>query len=131
MSRPLLAWLPAVLWAAGIYWLSSRPTLPAPSLPGFDKAAHFAAYAVLGWLLAFAAERARLPLAVAAGLGLLYGATDELHQAYVPGRSAELADWLADAAGVAAAVFLYSRWRARRTAARRAPAPGEPPPLRA
>ena len=111
MTR-LLAWIPAVAWAAVIFALSSRPRLPGPGLPGFDKAAHFAAYALLAWLLAFATERSRLPVAVAVVLALLYGAADEVHQAFVPGRSPDVLDWFADAAGVAAATFVYVRRRA-------------------
>lgn len=128
-GRPA-AWLPAIVWAGAIFHLSSLPTVPAPSIPGVDKALHFAAYAVLGWLLAFAADRSRLPLAAAVVLGLAYGVTDEIHQMYVPGRSPDLLDWIADAAGVAAATFLYARRLARR-AARPGGARGEAPFLRA
>lgn len=122
--RRALPWLPAAAWAATIYWLSSRRTLPGPEVPYFDKVAHFGAYAVLGALLAFAADRSRVPLAVAVVLGLLYGASDEIHQVYVPGRSPDVLDWAADAAGVAAACFLYFRWRSRRAAARSAAGAG-------
>ena len=55
---------------------------------------------------------------MAAVLGVLYGATDEIHQMYVPGRSPDVLDWFADAAGVAAACFLYTRWRCAARAAR-------------
>lgn len=115
--RRVLAWLPAVAWAATIYWLSSRPTVPAPEIPNVDKVAHFGAYAVFGALLSFAAERSRLPVLAAVAIGVLYGASDEIHQMYVPGRSPDVLDWAADAAGVTAACFLYTRWRSRRAAA--------------
>lgn len=125
MTRRLLPWVPAVLWAGVIFWLSSRPSLPAPDVPYVDKAAHFGAFALLGALLAFAADRSvtgspRRPLALAAGLGVLYGALDEVHQMYVPGRSPDVLDWAADAAGVAAACVLYSLWRSRRAPAKAA-----------
>lgn len=120
--RRLLAWLPAVVWALVIFNLSARPRLPGPDVQGIDKVAHFGAYAVLGWLLVRAADRSGLPLAVGLVLGVLYGATDEIHQMFVPGRSPDVMDWVADAAGVAAATFVYTRLRARRAAAR----PGEP-----
>lgn len=111
MTR-LRAWIPAAVWAGVIFYLSSRPRLPGPELPGIDKAAHFAAYALLAWLLIFATERSRLPLAVAVVLALVYGVTDEIHQMYVPGRSPDVLDWFADAAGVAAATFVHVRRRA-------------------
>ncbi|HEX6370988.1 MAG TPA: VanZ family protein [Longimicrobium sp.] len=114
--RRLAAWLPALAWALVIFNLSAQPRLPGPGVPGFDKVAHFGAYALLGWLLVRAADRSLLPLAVGAVLGVLYGATDEIHQMYVPGRSPDVMDWFADAAGVAAATFVYTRLRARRTA---------------
>lgn len=121
MTRRLLPWLPAAAWAGVIFYLSSRSTLPVqPRIPYFDKVAHFSAYAILGALLAFAADRARLSLVAAVALGLLYGASDEVHQAFVPGRSPDVLDWAADAAGVLAACFLYTRWRSRRAAARAA-----------
>lgn len=114
--RRVLPWLPAAAWAATIFWLSSRPTLPAPDVANLDKAAHFGAYAVLGGLLAFAAHRSRLPVGFAIVLGVLYGASDEVHQMFVPGRSPDVLDWAADAAGVVAACLLYNHWRSRRAA---------------
>jgi VanZ family protein len=115
--RRVLPWLPALAWAAAIYALSSQPRVPAPDIANFDKVAHFGAYGLLGVLLAFAAERSRLPLLAAVVLGVLYGASDEIHQMYVPGRSPDVLDWAADAAGVVTACFLYTRWRSRRAAA--------------
>jgi len=35
-----------------------------------------------------------------------YGIFDEVHQMYVPGRSAELKDWIADVAGVLLAIAI-------------------------
>ena len=120
--RPVLSWVPAAAWAGVIFWLSSRRTLPGPELPYFDKVAHFGAYAVLGGLLAFATDRSRVTVIVAVALGLLYGASDEIHQMFVPGRSPDVLDWAADAAGVITACYLYTRWRSRRAAH---PAAGE------
>jgi VanZ family protein len=129
--RRLLAWLPAVAWAAVIFNLSSQSRLPGPDAPGFDKVAHFGAYALLGWLLVRAADRSLLPLALGAVLGVLYGAADEIHQMYVPGRSPDVMDWVADAAGVIAATFVYTRLRVRRAAARRGAAGAKAPSLSA
>lgn len=112
-----MAWLPAAAWAATIFWLSSRSSVPGPELPYIDKVAHFGAYAVLGALLAFAADRSRVPLLLAVGVGLAYGASDEVHQMFVPGRSPDVLDWAADTAGVLTACLLYTRWRSRRAAA--------------
>lgn len=116
MTRALLAWAPALAWAAALWMASSLPTVPGPDFPAADKVMHFAAYAVLGGLLAFGAARSGTPPVAAIALGLLYGAVDEVHQAFVPGRAPDPLDWLADAAGILAAVHLFTRWRARRAA---------------
>ena len=117
MSGRLLRWLPALAWASAIFWLSSQQMLvEAPWALGWDKLHHCTAYAVGGAAFAYAL-RGRLPwLAVA--LGVLYGASDEVHQWFVPGRHADVRDWVADAVGAVAGVFLYRSflsWRARRT----------------
>jgi VanZ family protein len=102
------AWAPAVVWAAVLFLFSSRPTLPTDLGGGLDKVAHFGAYAVLGLLLAQGALTSRLAWGWPVLLGLAYAASDEIHQHFVPGRSPDVADWAADALGVAAGcLFLY------------------------
>jgi len=97
-----------ILWCGIIYLLSDRPTLPMPMLfPMQDKVNHFIAYAVMG-VLAFRAVRHRFggnTLWIASLLFCsLYGVSDEYHQSFVPGRMSEVADWLADTLGAAAAI---------------------------
>ena len=107
MRRTLVRWLPAVAWAALIFYLSSRQTLPEPPGPlGWDKLQHALGYGAGGFLLARAAGVRGRGLAIAIALGLLYGASDEVHQAFVPGRNRDVHDWLADALGVAAGAFI-------------------------
>ncbi|HEX5726497.1 MAG TPA: VanZ family protein [Longimicrobiaceae bacterium] len=113
MSRRLRGWGPALLWAAVLFWLSSRPTVPGPDLPGLDKLAHFAAYALLGALLSHGARRSGVAAPWIVGAGWLYALSDEVHQGFVPGRSPEAADWLADAVGVLFGIFVHTRWLAR------------------
>jgi VanZ family protein len=104
--RAVLALLPAVAYAAAIYWLSSRPN-PFPFLPAllWDKLLHALEYAVLAALLVPALRSLGLapPRAfwVALAAASAYGASDEIHQAFVPGRLADVLDWLADSAGAA------------------------------
>lgn len=114
MTRVLGAWVPALVWAAVIFAASSRPRLPVDLELGLDKVAHFGAYTVLGLALAHGQLRSGWPWAAALLLGLLYAASDELHQSLVPGRSPDLADWIADAFGTGAGVLLYHRWHRRR-----------------
>lgn len=107
MRRAVAAWGPAVLWATVIFVVSDQPVVPLPKVHHGDKLGHFAAYLLLGFLLARGAAFSGLGSAWTVALGLLYGASDEFHQAFVPGRSVELGDWIADALGVAAGTLLY------------------------
>jgi VanZ family protein len=43
-------------------------------------------------------------------IGTAYGATDEWHQSFVPGRQADAADVLADALGALAAAGAVRAW---------------------
>lgn len=121
MNGRLGRWIPALLWAATVFWLSSRSRLvELPYALGWDKLQHCAAYAVGGAAFAHAVGmRGRGPWAAVA-LAVLYGALDELHQWFVPGRNSDARDWLADAVGALAGVFIYRTylsWRGRRVAA--------------
>ena len=107
MTSSVRAWLPAVAWGAIIFVVSSRPRLPVALVSNTDKLAHFAVYAVLGALLARGQVASGISVRVAAALGLLYAASDEWHQSFVPGRSADPADWVADALGVLAGLAIY------------------------
>jgi VanZ family protein len=121
------SWGPVVVLMAAIFQASSLESLE--SLPGdvSDKAGHFAAYALLGTLALRATARGRWAgvtarAAMAAwAVCLAYGASDELHQRLVPGRTMALDDWVADAAGSITAIGLLSlvaafrRRRPRRT----------------
>ncbi|HEU0303567.1 MAG TPA: VanZ family protein [Gaiellaceae bacterium] len=108
MTRVLSAWVPVVAWAGLIFALSSIPDL-GTGLGGWDlllrKIAHAAEYAVLGALLLRALGR-ELP---AATIGIAYAVTDEIHQAFVPGRQGAPLDVLVDAAGVMIGVYVVGR----------------------
>lgn len=71
--------------------------------------AHFLVYAVLGALLAWAARRTGTPLGIALAAGIAYAASDEWHQSWVPGRSSDVGDWIADALGVGAGSWFAGR----------------------
>ncbi len=74
-------------------------------IPLRDKGIHFVEYAVLGWLCATASRRswpsasAWRTAAFAVFVSVLWGLSDEIHQAFVPGRSPELNDVVADLFG--------------------------------
>jgi VanZ family protein len=108
-------WLPVLAWATLIFALSSIPDL-GTGLGGWDlalrKLAHAAEYAVLGALLVRATGRGGLAFAI----GSLYAMSDELHQAFVPGRMGSPVDVAIDALGVACGVILWGAVRSRRLA---------------
>ena len=121
--RHALRWGPALLWAAMIFALSSLSTLPAPPAGFTDKHAHFATYGVLAALFVWGLtdrSPARLTwttAAAAVALAALYGASDEWHQSFVPGREASVLDLAADVSGAAMAAIAVRAWaiiRARR-----------------
>ena len=114
MDRPLPArfavWFWPVAVAAMIFVASHRPKLGGGSwFRHSDKVVHFAVYGLLGTLACRPARTWR-GAAVAVLVTSAFGASDEWHQSFVPGRTAELADWVADSAGAACAAVLYVRW---------------------
>ena len=114
MIRRVLAWAPALAWAAVIFAVSHRPSVPVDLGSGRDKLAHFAAYALLGLLLAVGQRAGRLHPGWVVALGWAYALSDEWHQSFVPGRSPDVRDWVADAAGVVAGLLLSHLWRTAR-----------------
>jgi VanZ family protein len=104
--RRLALWGPVVVWAGLIFALSSIPSL-STGLGTWDeilrKCAHVTEYAVLGFLLMRAIGQV-LPALV---VGILYAATDELHQHFVRGRHPSPFDVAFDACGVALGLLAY------------------------
>jgi VanZ family protein len=89
--------------------------------PAGDKVVHLAMYAGLAWLTARALPAGAMPrraLGVAAAVSA-FGAFDEWHQRYIPGRAAGVHDWAADTAGGALGAAAAAA-HARRAAAARA-----------
>lgn len=101
------AWGPVVLWGLVIFGLSSIPGSQIPDV-GFtfaDKVAHVGVYGVLGalffraWRHSRRGAAASAIVALAALSALAYGVTDEIHQMFVPNRSSEVLDLVADLVG--------------------------------
>jgi VanZ family protein len=102
----ILIKLPAVLVALGIWFLSSQSVLPQPKgILGFDKLQHLLAYLTLGGTIGLWASRKRwktkpfLTALAVAVIASAYGAADEVHQSFVPGRDCNVWDWVADTLG--------------------------------
>lgn len=107
--------MPVAAYMAVIFYLSSLPQPPIPEEVS-DKSAHAFGYFGLGVLAARAVAgglpaRMTVRLALtAAAIAVGYGVTDETHQMFVPGRSADLLDLYADAAGACIGVAGCWAW---------------------
>ncbi|BCS34148.1 hypothetical protein TBR22_A33770 [Luteitalea sp. TBR-22] len=125
--RRLIGWVPAIAWLSMIFVLSSQPSLPSPPSVS-DKEAHAFTFGVLAVLLLMGLTAwrwrtvTRSALLAAFLLAVAYGVSDEVHQRFVPGRTPDVADVVADAVGAALAMGAAGAWAIlldrRRTAAR-------------
>lgn len=119
MKNFIKFWLPLILYAGLIFFVSSLQgnELKLPAFWNADKVLHMAAYAVFGLLVARVADYKKPDMKLA-GLAFwiiagtsLYGASDELHQYFVPLRTCTFGDWLADSLGGAAAFIIWRFWK--------------------
>ena len=114
----VVRWGPTVLIMAVIFILSSVPSDVMPVFGRYDwplkKLAHAAGYALLSQSILRSLGRNDLKaIGFAWLLAVFFGATDELHQAFVPGRRASLVDIAIDAIGAFFGLlpFLFYRFR--------------------
>jgi VanZ family protein len=112
------AWWPVAGWTLVILVLTSLPlpTWVGMSGSNLDKLVHFGLYLGLGLTLGRAARISGFTgVAMLLGLllaGISFAAADELLQNWVPRRAPQMADWLADVAGLVTGYVLYvARWR--------------------
>lgn len=75
------------------------------------KNAHFFAYFILGVFVLNALSRGKRMTVFKAGMALticmLYAISDELHQYFIPGRSAEVRDVLIDSSGALTGILIF------------------------
>lgn len=130
MNNTKLVYILPILAALAIFIASSFAGAEVPNMPIMlgDKIVHFSVYFVFGLSILFSIivnkNHWKDPkiIIVTILLGALYGASDEFHQAFVPGRSVELLDWLADLLGVAfstiftnqvkqISILIFTKWQ--------------------
>lgn len=116
-----LRWIPVIAYAGFILYVSVRALFYHEILPPHvDKLIHLALYSVLGFGLVWALRATRFRyhphiVLIATAVCVFYGATTEFIQSFVPGRSAEAFDLVADGIGgiagawIAAATAHYLR----------------------
>ncbi len=122
MKKFVKWWLPVVVWMIVIFVGSSIGNIPRVGGKTTDglvhRAAHIAEFTVLGVLLLRAMSQDKpitkreiiLTLIAIA----LYGASDEFHQRFTPGRSSEGIAVVFDIAGGMLGAWVYGMWRKRR-----------------
>lgn len=141
----VVSWLLVAVWALFIFFMSSntgdslddgdgiislifqwlkglQAQVLSPGVDVVNPIAHFCEYMIFGALLTNAwRTRTVLPWAVWAAVlcASFYGISDEIHQIFVPGRTADPIDWLVDTCGAALGAFIAHailRYRANRRA---------------
>lgn len=129
--KHVIRWAPPIAMMMIIFTLSSRTgaqidtLLPffqklLPSLQSFD-AGHFLEYFILSLTFLWAVSGAKpswKAKVLSIALSAVYGATDEFHQLYVPGRMCDIYDLRNDTVGAALAMLVLTippvaRWYAK------------------
>jgi len=137
-ARLYLYWLPPIVWAALIFYGSSRVLSSEHTAPVIEsilnaiighrlkpsqfnvihycirKAGHLIEYGILGSLVFRAIRHGRTGWSwrwalAAIAIATLYAASDEFHQVFVPGRSPSVWDVLIDTTGATLAQVLFFR----------------------
>lgn len=118
LKKVIYFWLPVVVWALVIFLFSSLPTSPVSRVYWQEfvvkKSAHVVEYAIFTTLL-YRALRASGVEMIEAGiysiiLAVLYGATDEFHQSFTPGREPKVRDVFFDTIGSVGSIYLIRKF---------------------
>lgn len=118
----IVAGVAVVAWSGLIFALSSISDARISVDEQVDwvvrKAAHITEFAILAFLVAtlLTLLGARRAIGLAFVVTVLYAASDEVHQAFLPGRGPSPIDVMIDSIGAAIGVVLWivvRRWRAR------------------
>ena len=115
MGRTLRLWGPVIAAMAVIFFVSSLSEAPLPDGMS-DKSGHGLGYASLGFTVVRAVagglpRRITWRIAfIALAICIGYGVSDEWHQSFVPGRTSDVADVYADAAGACVAAAVCWAW---------------------
>ena len=104
--------LPIIVYAILIFIASSIPSSKLDFIKDIsDFLLHMLEYAVLGFLVArFFLNRPGKTLflfLMALLLSIIYGATDEIHQLFTPGRDCSVLDFFADSIGTVFGAGIY------------------------
>jgi hypothetical protein len=120
----LLRWGMVAAYSGLIFYLSSQAYLHSGleflEFEDADKLQHAVAFAIWSALFSGALRSSRPGMSARRAVlwsslaGSLYGASDEIHQLFVPGRVADVRDWAFDTSGALVGALLYQYlWLAR------------------
>ena len=111
--RHYIIYLPLAVYWLILFVMTSLPTDMSISVGVSDKIEHFGAYGLLSVFLFLALKFQNhysllnnYPATFTILIASIYGIIDELHQLYIPGRSAQFFDWFADFTGSVLAVII-------------------------
>lgn len=110
-------WLPFIIWALVIFSFSANPSVKTSEIHWQDfiikKSAHLTEYFIFTMLLYRALVNSKIKKKNAVLYSVisafLYGATDEFHQSFTPGRDSKLRDVLIDGTGSLIFIFFLHR----------------------
>lgn len=122
LKKIISLWLPPVIWGLVIFSLSARsvPRAGADYWQDFvvKKIAHVIEFGILAILSYRALKGSRLTQKNAAISAILicflFGASDELHQFFTPGRQARIRDVVIDTLGATAVLAIWERYLSQR-----------------
>lgn len=108
-------WFPALLLMLIIFAFSSTPGDDLPFFLNWDyvvkKSGHFIGYGLLSLSYFHALQYDKRRYWLAWLMALLYAASDEFHQSFVPGRGSSIVDVvLFDGLGALSSLWLYFRY---------------------
>ena len=119
MAKFAKFWLPMIVWAGFIFYLSAQPGLNSGLAVFWDvflrKLAHASEFGILNFLVFRALWQGeqksfRSSLIISFAVAIIYAFSDEGHQYFVPGREAKLKDVGIDSLGVVAISFCLLFW---------------------
>lgn len=120
--------IPVVLYCTAIFIQSSFPSieLPETDFEFSDKLLHLIVYLILFFLFFYSLNNQNKniklkehALIFSLVFTIIYGASDEIHQYFVPNRESDFYDWLADAVGAFLGLLILlatTKWKLRKNA---------------
>ncbi len=118
--------MPVVLYCSAIFIQSSFPSLKPPGLDFklSDKLLHLVVYLILFFLFFYSLNNQNKniklkehALLFSLFFTIIYGASDEIHQYFVPYRDSDFFDWIADAIGAFLGLLILltaNKWKLRK-----------------